>query len=154
MACVLPACAGLAALDKGREIHGYILRRGYFSDLHVACVLVDMYAKCGLLVLAQLLFDMNPKKDLISWTIMIPGYGMHEFGKEAISTFNEMRIAGIKPDESSFAAILNSCSHPGVLHKGWRFFNFMRNECGIEQKLEHYACMVDLLSRAGNLSKV
>ncbi|KAL5053773.1 hypothetical protein RYX36_034455 [Vicia faba] len=153
MACVLPACAGLAALDKGREIHGYILRRGYFSDLHVACALVDMYAKCGLLGLARLLFDMIPQKDLISWTAMIAGYGMHGFGNEAISTFKKMRIAGIEPDESSFAAILNACSHSGLLHEGWRFFNFMRNESGIEPKLEHYACMVDLLSRAGNLSK-
>ncbi|XP_073226283.1 pentatricopeptide repeat-containing protein DOT4, chloroplastic [Cicer arietinum] len=153
MACVLPACAGLAALDKGREIHGHILRRGYFSDLHVACALVDMYAKCGLLVLAQILFDMIPKKDLISWTVMIAGYGMHGFGNEAISTFNKMRIAGIEPDESSFTAILNACSHSGLLNEGWRFFNSMRNECSIEPKLEHYACMVDLLGRAGNLSK-
>lgn len=153
MACVLPACVGLGALDKGREIHGHILRRGYFSDLHVACALVDMYAKCGLLVLAQLLFDMIPKKDMISWTVMIAGYGMHGFGNEAISTFKKMRLAGIEPDESSFAAILNACSHSGILHEGWRFFNFMRNECGIEPKLEHYACMVDLLSRAGNLPK-
>ncbi|XP_050900342.1 pentatricopeptide repeat-containing protein DOT4, chloroplastic [Lathyrus oleraceus] len=153
MACVLPACAGLAALDKGREIHGHILRRGYFSDLHVACALVDMYAKCGLLVLAQWLFDMIPEKDLISWTVMIAGYGMHGFGSEAISTFKKMKIAGIEPDESSFAAILNACCHSGLLHEGWRFFNFMRNEYGIEPKLDHYACMVDLLSRAGNLSK-
>ena len=29
----------------------------------------------------------------------------------------------------------------------------MRNDCNIEPKLEHYACMVDLLSRTGNLSK-
>ncbi|XP_045821078.1 pentatricopeptide repeat-containing protein DOT4, chloroplastic [Trifolium pratense] len=153
MACVLPACAGLAALDKGREIHGHILRRGYFSDLHVACALVDMYAKCGLLVLAQLLFDMIPKKDLISWTVMIAGYGMHGFGNEAISTFKNMRIAGIEPDESSFAAILNACSHSGLLNEGWKFFNSMRNECRIEPRLEHYACMVDLLARTGNLSK-
>jgi pentatricopeptide repeat protein len=153
MACVLPACAGLAALDKGREIHGHILRRGYFSDLHVVCALVDMYAKCGLLVLAQLLFDMIPKKDLISWTVMIAGYGMHGFGNEAISTFKKMRIAGIEPDESSFAAILNACSHSGLLNEGWKFFNSMRNECGIEPKLDHYSCMVDLLARTGNLSK-
>lgn len=63
MACVLPACAGLAALEKGREIHGHILRKGYFSDLHVACALVDMYVKCGFL--AQQLFDMIPNKDMI-----------------------------------------------------------------------------------------
>ncbi|KAK7400169.1 hypothetical protein VNO78_11369 [Psophocarpus tetragonolobus] len=152
MACVLPACAVLAALEKGREIHGYILRKGYFSDLHVACALVDMYVKCGLLVLAQQLFDMIPKKDMISWTVMIAGYGMHGFGKEAISTFEKMRIAGIEPEESSFTSILYACSHSGLLKEGWKFFDSMRSEYNIEPKLEHYACMVDLLVRSGNLS--
>ncbi|XP_027346576.1 pentatricopeptide repeat-containing protein DOT4, chloroplastic [Abrus precatorius] len=153
MACVLPACAGLAALEKGREIHGHILRKGYFSDLHVACALVDMYVKCGLLLLARQLFDMISKKDLILWTVMIAGYGMHGFGKEAISIFQKMRVAGVEPEEPSFTSILYACSHSGLLKEGWKFFNSMRSECNIEPKLEHYACMVDLLVRSGNLSK-
>ncbi|EXB84044.1 hypothetical protein L484_005808 [Morus notabilis] len=151
-ACILPACASLAALAKGREIHGHVLRNGYFQDRHVANALVDMYVKCGLLALAQVLFDMIPVKDLISWTVMIAGYGMHGFGREAIAAFDEMRHAGIEPDEVSFISILYACSHSG-LDEGWSFFNVMRNEYSIEPMLEHYACMVDLLSRTGNLSK-
>ncbi|KAJ4703687.1 Pentatricopeptide repeat-containing protein [Melia azedarach] len=153
MACILPACASLAALQRGREIHGYILRHGFSSDRHVANAIVDMYVKCGVLVLARLLFDMIPAKDLVSWTVMIAGYGMHGFGSEAISTFNEMRKAGIEPDEVSFISVLYACSHSGLVDEGWRFFNIMRYECNIEPKLEHYACMVDLLSRTGYLSK-
>ncbi|XWS12495.1 hypothetical protein CRYUN_Cryun37aG0094000 [Craigia yunnanensis] len=153
MACILPACASLAALERGKEIHGHILRNGYSSDRHVANALVDLYVKCGVLGLARLLFDMISSKDLISWTVMIAGYGMHGFGNEAIANFNEMRNAGIKPDEVSFISILYACSHSGLLDEGWRFFYIMRNDCNIEPKLEHYACMVDLLSRTGNLSK-
>ncbi|GAV57594.1 PPR domain-containing protein/PPR_2 domain-containing protein/DYW_deaminase domain-containing protein [Cephalotus follicularis] len=153
MACILPACASLAALERGQEIHGHILRNGYFSDQHVANALVDMYVKCGVLVLAQLLFDMIPVKDLVSWTVMIAGYGMHGFGREAIASFNEMRRAGIKPDEVSFISILYACSHSGLVAEGWRFFYSMQNEFNIKPKLEHYACMVDLLARIGNLSK-
>ncbi|KAK7318822.1 hypothetical protein RJT34_03529 [Clitoria ternatea] len=152
MVCILPACAGLAALEKGREIHGYIIRAGHFSDKYVACALVDMYVKCGLLVLAQLLFDMTPEKDLILWTCMVAGYGMHGFGKEAVSMFEKMRNAGVEPRESSFTCILYACSHSGLVEEGWEFFNSMRNEFYIEPKLEHYGCMVDLLARTGNLS--
>jgi len=152
MACVLPACGSLAALDIGRGIHGCILRNGYSSDLHVVNALIDMYVKCGSLVHAQLLFDMISEKDLISWTVMITGYGMHGFGNEAIATFQKMRIVGIKPDEITFTSILYACSHSGLLNEGWEIFNSM-SECNIEPKLEHYACMVDLLARTGNLSK-
>ena len=49
---------------------------------------------------------MISSKDLVSWTVMIAGYGMHGFGNEAITTFNEMKDAGIKPDEVLFISIL------------------------------------------------
>ncbi|XP_057949047.1 pentatricopeptide repeat-containing protein DOT4, chloroplastic [Malania oleifera] len=153
MACILPACASLAALGRGQEIHGHILRNGYFSDRYVANALVDMYVKCGALVLARVLFDMIPVKDLVSWTVMIAGYGMHGFGGESIVTFSDMRNAGIDPDEVSFTSILYACSHSGLLQEGWTFFNIMKNDFNIQPNLEHYACMVDLLARTGHLSK-
>ncbi|KAF8413719.1 hypothetical protein HHK36_001711 [Tetracentron sinense] len=153
MACILPACASLSALERGREIHGHVLRNGFSSDHYVTNALVDMYVKCGALLLARLLFDRVPRKDLISWTVMIAGYGMHGCGGEAIAIFNEMRSAGIEPDGVSFIAILYACSHSGLPEEGWRFFNIMRNDCKIKPKLEHYACMVDILARAGRLTK-
>lgn len=149
--CILPTCASLAALDKGREIHGYIMRSGFSSDRFVCNALLDMYVKCGALLVAKLLFNKIASKDLVSWTTMIAGYGMYGFGTEAIATFNDMRQAGIMPDELSFTCILYSCSHSGSLDEGWKFFDIMRKEYGIEAKLEHYACMVDLLARAGRL---
>ncbi|OAY84423.1 Pentatricopeptide repeat-containing protein DOT4, chloroplastic [Ananas comosus] len=153
MACILPACASLSSLERGREIHGYILRTNCFGDSYVANALVDMYAKCGALLLARMHFNRMFGKNLISWTMMIAGYGMHGHGQDAIALFKEMRCKGIVPDDVSFIAILYACSHSGLIDEGWRFFNIMRNEYKIEPKLEHYACMVDLLSRAGRLNK-
>ncbi|CAI0475855.1 unnamed protein product [Linum tenue] len=154
ISCILPACASLSALNMGRQIHCYVLRNGHHlsDDRHIANALVDMYIKCGALVLARSLFDtMIPSKDLVSWTVMIAGYGMHGFGKEAIRAFEEMRREGIKPDGVSFISVLYACSHSGLVNEGWRFFNIMQKECKIEPSLEHYACMVDLLSRSGKL---
>ncbi|CAI9087237.1 OLC1v1021261C1 [Oldenlandia corymbosa var. corymbosa] len=150
--CILPACASLGALERGREVHCYLLKNELSSDLLVANALVDMYVKCGALATAKLLFDKIVLKDLFSWTIMIAGFGMHGFGREAIATFNEMRQAGIEPDETSFISILYACSHSGLFDEGWKFFNLMRNEFHIQPKLDHYACIVDLLARAGKLS--
>ncbi|OVA02030.1 Pentatricopeptide repeat [Macleaya cordata] len=153
ISCILPACSSLSALERGREIHGYALRNGFISDRYITNALVDMYAKCGALPIARLLFNRLTEKDLVSWTVMITGHGMHGCGREAIAIFNEMRKEGIKPDGISFIAILYACSHSGLLDEGLRFFNIMRNDCKIEPKLEHYACMVDLLACAGRLTK-
>lgn len=152
ISCILPACASLGTLNKGREIHAYILRNRLSLNHYIMNALVDMYVKCGVLVLARSLFDMIPAKDLVTWTIMIAGYGMHGFGGEAVATFKKMQHEGVEPDEVSFTCILYACSHSGLIDEGWRFYDIMKNDCKIEPKLDHYACMVDLLSRAGKLS--
>lgn len=153
MTCILPAAASLSSLERGREMHAYALRRGYLEDDFVANALMDMYVKCGALLLAQRLFDRLSNRNLISWTIMVAGYGMHGRGREAIALFEQMRLRGIEPDAASFSAILYACSHSGLRDEGWRFFDAMRHEHKIEPRLKHYNCMVDLLINTGNLNE-
>ncbi|KAL7603994.1 hypothetical protein Lser_V15G16318 [Lactuca serriola] len=159
MTCILPACASLASLNKGREIHTHVLKKGFSSDQFVINALIDMYMKCGALLLAKSLFEITKIKNLVTWTIMIAGYAMHGFGHEALSTFKKMREEGekgkkgIEPNEASFTSILHACSHSGLLKEGQEFYKIMVNEFKIEPKLEHYACMVDLLSKTGKLSE-
>ncbi|GJY43703.1 pentatricopeptide repeat-containing protein DOT4, chloroplastic [Tanacetum coccineum] len=153
MTCILPACASLASLKKGQEIHGYILRNGLSSDQYIINALVDMYVKCGGLSLAKSLFDMTVAKNLVTWTVMIAGYAIVGLGHEAISTFKQMRDQGINPNEASFTSILYACGHSGLFQEGWKFYNMMVNDFKIEPKVEHYSCMVDLFSRAGKLSE-
>ncbi|XP_020187984.1 pentatricopeptide repeat-containing protein DOT4, chloroplastic [Aegilops tauschii subsp. strangulata] len=151
MSCILPAAASLSSLERGREMHTYALRRGYLEDDFVANALMDMYVKCGALLLARRLFDRLSSKNLISWTIMVAGYGMHGRGRDAIALFEQMRTSGIMPDAASFSAILYACSHSGLRDEGWRFFDAMCHEHRIEPRLKHYTCMVDLLTNTGNL---
>ncbi|CAN6443666.1 unnamed protein product [Victoria cruziana] len=153
MACILPACASLSSLERGREIHGRIIRNGYQSDGLISNALIDMYAKCGALDVAKALFDRMSNRDLVSWTSMVAGYGLNGYGAEAVSLFDQMKEAGIRPDEVSFVPLLYACSHTGLVDEGWRIFDSMRNCHGIVPKLEHYACMVDLLGRAGQLKR-
>ncbi|KAK1424823.1 hypothetical protein QVD17_20161 [Tagetes erecta] len=153
MTCILPACASLAALNKGREIHGHILRKGLTSDLYLVNTLVDMYVKCDRLFIAKSLFDLMTVKDVVTWTVMIAGYCIHGFGHEAVLAFKKMQEKGIKFNEASFTSVLHACSHSGLVQEGWKFYNLMVNDYKIEPKLEHYGCMVDLLCRGGKLSE-
>ncbi|KAK9126452.1 hypothetical protein Scep_015298 [Stephania cephalantha] len=43
---VLQAVIGLGALNLGREIHGYIIRAGFESNLYVISSLLEMYIEC------------------------------------------------------------------------------------------------------------
>jgi pentatricopeptide repeat protein len=153
MVSVLSACAQLAAPQQGKWIHGYIIRCGFQSDLSVENSLLDMYAKCGRIDIARKLFDKMSKRDVISWNAMITGYGMHGHGEDALGLFNQMQQRSIKPNHVTFVSILSACSHTGLVELGWQYFNCMSREYHIIPNTKHYACMVDLLGRAGQLDE-
>lgn len=150
---VLSVCAELAALNLGRELHGYAVRNLMGDNILVGNGLINMYMKCGDFREGHLVFDNIKDRDLISWNSLIGGYGMHGLGENALRTFGEMIRAGMKPDNITFVAILSACSHAGLVAAGRNLFDQMVTEFRIEPNVEHYACMVDLLGRAGLLKE-
>jgi len=150
---ILPACANLAALEHGKEIHKDIIRSGLQSDTVVDNSLVDMYAKCGCLGDARKVFDNMLGRNVVSWSAMIIGYAMHGCGKEALQLFEQMQHSGTLPNHITFLGVLSACCHAGLVYDGWQYFNSMtRNYC-IAPVMEHYCCIVDLLGRAGFLDE-
>nr|XP_023910914.1 pentatricopeptide repeat-containing protein At3g46790, chloroplastic-like [Quercus suber] len=151
MVSVLQACAALAALEQGKLIHGYILRRGLDSILPVISALLTMYARCGKLELGQRVFDQMEKRDVVSWNSLISSYGIHGCGRRAIKIFEEMIYHGVSPSHVSFVSVLGACSHAGFVEEGKMLFESMVKQHRIYPSVEHYACMVDILGRANQL---
>ncbi|XP_008784571.2 pentatricopeptide repeat-containing protein At1g18485 [Phoenix dactylifera] len=147
------ACAELSALRLGREAHGFALKANVSEDAFVGCSIIDMYAKCGSIEQACSFFSNLKNRDAVSWTVTITGYGINGFGAEAINLFDEMRREGLKPDAFTYVGILLACSHAGMVEEGLRYFEEMKNKDGVEPKLEHYACVADMLGRAGRLAE-
>eukprot|EP01018_Ginkgo_biloba_P002728 Gb_38067 [translate_table: standard] len=152
-ASVLPACANLAALEQGTEIHVEIIRNGFDSDLFVGNALVDMYSKCGKIEKARDLFDKMPQRDEVSWNTMIAGYGMHGYGKEALKLFEQMQHSGMNPDHVTLVSVLSACCHARLVDEGCQYFECMSQHYHITPAMQHYGCMVDLLGRAGRLDE-
>lgn len=150
---VLQACASLAALQQGKKIHGYVIKSGLESDVSVGSALINMYAKCGSLEIACQLFDKMGTKNVVSWSAMISGYGMHGHGEHAVAVFAQMQQTDVKPDHIAFLSVLSACSHAGLVDEGRKYFDCMIREHGVMPWLDHFACMVDLLGRAGNLDE-
>eukprot|EP01018_Ginkgo_biloba_P025976 Gb_06693 [translate_table: standard] len=151
MVSVLSACAHLGALEQGKWFHNYIIRRGFESDAFVVTALIDMYAKCGRIVIARQLFDNMSEENVFSWSAMIAGYGIHGHVHDALALFNQMQHLGINPNDITFISVLSACRHAGLVDEGWKCFECMTQKYGITPRAEHYACMVDLLGRSGHL---
>ncbi|KAK7341027.1 hypothetical protein VNO80_23951 [Phaseolus coccineus] len=151
---VLRASALLSSLRDGREIHSLIFHTGFDLDELTGSALVDMYAKCGDVKSAVQVFDeLTIKKDVISWNSMIVGFAKNGYVESALKVFNEMAQSCITPDDVTFLGVLTACSHAGWVYEGRQIFYIMVNYYGIEPRVDHYACMVDLLGRWGFLKE-
>ncbi|CAA6670711.1 unnamed protein product [Spirodela intermedia] len=148
----IAACADLGDLDLGRELHHLCRRRGFHSNVRLCNTLIDMYVKCGSLSEARKVFDEMPERTVVSWSAMICGMAMHGRAKEALELFSEME-SEVCPNGVTFLGLLHACSHMGMVEEGRRYFAGMWRDYGVRPEMEHYGCMVDLLSRAGRLQE-
>ncbi|KAJ4702941.1 putative Pentatricopeptide repeat-containing protein [Melia azedarach] len=151
MVSVLSACASLSNLQYGRLVHRFILQNNIRQDSFVKTAVIDMYSKCGSLEDGLVTFYKMDCKDVVTWTTMIEGLANYGLGNEALCTFYQMERQGITPNEATFVSLLAACSHSGLINEGCQLFRRMAGVYRIQPKIEHFGCLVDLLSRAGLL---
>ncbi|KAL0920457.1 hypothetical protein M5K25_009595 [Dendrobium thyrsiflorum] len=87
---LLTACASLA--DKGLTLqaHGQVLVAGWSYNLVVSSLLVDAYARHGIIKDARKVFDQIPVRDVLAWTAMVSAYAKGGDMGSAQQLFDEM----------------------------------------------------------------
>ncbi|KAK8469339.1 hypothetical protein PHAVU_005G052766 [Phaseolus vulgaris] len=137
----------------GKEVHCYVFRHWLVWDLTTLTAVVYMYVKCGDLNLSRNEFGMMQKKDVFAWNTMIIANAMHGNGKEVLLLFESMLQSGMRPNSVTFTGVLSGCSHSRLVEKGLQILNSMGRDHPVEPDANHYACMVDVFSRAGRLDE-
>ncbi|KAK7378890.1 hypothetical protein VNO80_04339 [Phaseolus coccineus] len=153
MVGVISSCAHLGALAMGEKAHHYVMRNNLSLNLILGTAVVDMYARCGDLGKAVQVFERLPEKDVLCWTALIAGLARHGYAEKVLWYFSEMLKTGVVPRDITFTAVLSACGHAGMVERGLEIFESMKEDHGVEPRLEHYGCMVDLLGRAGKLGE-
>ncbi|XP_020090390.1 pentatricopeptide repeat-containing protein At5g44230, partial [Ananas comosus] len=144
------ACAQLGAVSRARWVWDIAEANGFGTNVVVGSALVDMYAKCGLIDDARQVFDEMPERNVYTYSSMIAGLASHGRAYEAIALFREMVGAtNVAPNRVTLIGVLTACSHAGMVEEGRFFFAQMKDKYRIPRSADHYACMVDLLGRAG-----
>lgn len=115
--------------------------------------LIHMHSKCGNVDEALKEFHRMSKKDVVSYTALIIALGDHGKAKKALELFSMMQREEITPNQVTFIGVLNACSFAGLVEEGCQYFELMTRVYRIKLLNEHYACIVDLLGRAGLLQK-
>ncbi|XP_022774502.1 pentatricopeptide repeat-containing protein At5g39680 [Durio zibethinus] len=150
---MLNSTSGLSALKHGDVLYGEIVKSGFKDHVIVGNALINMYAKCGNIEAASKVFSDMMYRDSITWNVMICGYSHHGLGKEAMDVFQDMLDVGQCPNYITFVGVLSACSHLGLVKEGLSYLNQFMRQVGVEPGLEHYTCVVGLLSKAGLLNE-
>ncbi|KAJ6807662.1 pentatricopeptide repeat-containing protein, mitochondrial [Iris pallida] len=163
LSCVLRISGEAAAVEIGRQAHGYLIRSsrgGTGRDVVLLSCLVEMYGRCGLAGKARLVFETGGSsregrrgRDVVLWTSMLNAYGRNGQFDDVIKAFEEMLAERTEPDGLAFLAVLSACSRSGNVKKGLEFLGLMGRSYGLVPGPEHYGCIVDMLCRAGEVEK-
>lgn len=97
-------------LEKGKEIHSYVFKKGYSEDVFVASSLINMYGKCGSSLDARMVFDRLLEPNLVSWNAMLAAYVELSQGEQALQLYQQMQWEGPSPDGWTFVSALQACN--------------------------------------------
>ncbi|KAG1365196.1 pentatricopeptide repeat-containing protein, mitochondrial [Cocos nucifera] len=127
-AICVDACATLASMLQGIQIHACIVKGGFDSNLVVGNALVDMYAKCGCISSSKLVFETMHARDPVLWTSMISAFGNHgELVSEGWHYFRlpleEEGEAFVKPEH--YGCMANLLCRAGYLEEALEFIERM-----------------------------
>ncbi|PVH65669.1 hypothetical protein PAHAL_1G048400 [Panicum hallii] len=107
------ACAGeysvVRAIRLGQSIHALVVKKGFGLDQHVGNSLMDMYAKCMEVGEAMKVFESLPSISIVSWNILITGYGQVGLYAKAVEVLDLMQESGFEPNEVTYSNMLASC---------------------------------------------
>ncbi|CAJ1978845.1 unnamed protein product [Sphenostylis stenocarpa] len=149
---VLSGCTKLCCLDFGSSLHGLVIKTNLGKyDTFLGNVLIDMYGKCGSIDSSVKIFEEIMQKNIITWTTLITALGLNGYAYEAVMQFRNMELMGLKPDVLALRAVLSSCRYGGLVEEGIEIFSQMGASYGMPPEHDHYHCMVDLLSKNGQI---
>ncbi|CAN4128362.1 unnamed protein product [Withania somnifera] len=147
----LKACSLLPSFAVCRQVHSWVVKGMFGTNLHVASSLIEAYAQCGNLEDAEKVFCLTSTPDEVIFNAMIKAYSQYGNPMKAIFFFKKMVEKGILPTSVTFIAVISACSHCGLVQQGKELFESMTRDYGIPPEENHYSSMVDLLSRSGQL---
>lgn len=147
-ASAISACAGLLALDQGRQIQAQSHVSGYSDDLSIGNALVSLYARCGKVREAYFAFGQIFSKDNISWNSLISGFAQSGYFEEALNIFAQMNKAGLEINSFTFGSSVSAAANVTNVRLGKQIHAMIR-KTGYDSETEVSNALITLYSKCG-----
>ncbi|XP_073304972.1 pentatricopeptide repeat-containing protein At3g24000, mitochondrial [Primulina huaijiensis] len=142
----------LGKLREGKMVHKHVIDAKYKNFIVLQNTIVNMYAKCGDMLMARKAFDEMLERDLVSYTVLISGYSQNRESKEALRLFLIMIQTGMKPNQFTFGSALKAAG--GFQSDGiGRGIHTACMKCGLGNDVYVGSALVDMYTRCGRLEE-
>lgn len=147
--CCLKGCGSKGNSIWGRRVHIDVLKYGFEGDMFVGSVLIDVYAKCGFLASALLVFEMLPARNVVCWNALIAGYAEYGLAGDVWNFVEIMVSEGVSLDLTTFSSIVKACNKQETLDMGWAAHCEIVKE-GLESHPVVGSALVDMYTNCGS----
>lgn len=147
---VLPAFANMKLFKQGKEIHSYVIRHGFEFDGFVASALIDLYAKCGSIREAKIIFETTSDREIGIWNSMIAGYVIDGDVDSAFQILRRFRESKFRPNSITIMSVLPLCTRLGMLNQGKEVHGYMIRS-GLKSVVSVANPLIDMYCKCGNL---
>ena len=116
---VIMACGELGNVKKGAWVHKFLIENGFDGNVSILNSLISMYIKFGKIDSGRRVFCDMPKRDIVSWNMLITAYARNGNWPEACNLFLSMKSTGdLVPNRITFLGLLLACGQIGDLDLG------------------------------------
>lgn len=150
---MVKGCALTGALNLGELFYAHAAANSLEANTALCNACIEMYALCGSLKGALLIFERLQQRDRITWNTIIAAFALHNDTKLSFTYFESMQREGVKPDIVTFSSLLSACGHRGLLTEANLSFESMNQIHKVSPTMDHINCVADILGRAGHLGE-
>lgn len=141
-----------ASIIHGKLCHAHIIKTAFNTNLFFVNSLINLYCKCGEMRFAYQVFDKMPKRNVVSYNLLISAYTQMGFYNEAIYLFNEARMEGLKLDKFTYAGAISVCGQTEDLELG-KLIHGMVIVGGLVEQVFVINSLIDMYCKCGEIDQ-
>ncbi|XP_019057512.1 PREDICTED: pentatricopeptide repeat-containing protein At3g24000, mitochondrial [Tarenaya hassleriana] len=135
---------------EGVQVHGFVVKCGFLSDVYVGTAMLHFYGVYGLVSCSRKLFDEMPDRNVASWTSLMVGYKDMDEPDEVMDIYKGMIREGVGCNENSMALVIRSCGLLKGEFLGSQVIGQMMKS-GLENKLAVENSLISMFGSFGNI---
>lgn len=150
----IKCCVKIRSLLGGAQVHGRILVDGHQGDGLLLATLLNLYSVCERIEDGLKVFDEIPRRDIVSWNVLISCHLRNKRTRDALGLFDLMVSAGpeCKPDEVTCLHLLQACASLNALEFGEKVHKYIEQN-GFGGAMNLCNSLISMYSRCGSLEK-